>query len=227
MTAEPPTPASLPYIFTPFAGEDRVALQRFHQNIDRLKNWSVGQAEVRITAYPQPGVKSFSGGQGFKVTADLPPEEAVHGSLTLFRQIYTPERPTSANRLINLLSRHARERGTDVSRRMCEELRAQRKRLQSLRERDSYGALLVQENPFSDEDRVKPEAVLDMFFNGDVFHQDAEPADNLREGGDMIGAYRLSLHTAMKSHIEAWVGLGVLVEAILRDSALDGGSGSA
>jgi hypothetical protein len=217
----------LPYIFTPFAGEDRVALQRFHQNIDRLKNWSVGQAEVKIRAYPQPGVRSFSGGQGFKVTADLPPEEAVHGSLTLFRQIYTPHLPTSANRLINLLSGHARERGTDVGGRMCEELRAQRKRLQSLRERDSYGALMVQENPFSDDDRVKPEAVLNMFFNGDVFHQDPESADNLHVGEGMIGAYRLSLHTAMKSHISAWADLDSLVEAILRDPALDGGAGSA
>jgi hypothetical protein len=111
--------------------------------------------------------------------------------------------------------------------RMCEELRVQRKRLQALREQDSYGALMVEGNPFSDEDRVKPEAVLDMFFNGDVFHQEPESADNLREGQDMIGAYRLSLHAAMKSHIAAWADLDVLVEAILRHPNLDRRAGSA
>jgi hypothetical protein len=212
----------LNYVFTPIGGDERSDLERFHYVFTKLSAWDIGTKAVKLTARPMPGV-DVAGGPAWEIAMPELGEEALYAATALFRQLYDQHEPASVNRICNILSHHAKERQTEAGNKIVEDLREFRKALKDLRRESPYGRLLIEGNPHGPTDHLAPEALFNLWFNGEVQHGDPELRGEV-SGDDTEVLHASALQGAIKSHMDLWSKLDRIVEMVLSERALDAGT---
>lgn len=202
-------------VFAPFSDAERRVLERFLRKIDALKASSFAQTESALRATPLPGVTA-AGGPAWKVGVEGPSEESVKAAVVDFRQFHTDQNLSSAARVLNVLKASAKRRGTDAGQRMTGRLRDLGKSLEERARRDPRATVLDERYG-----EMSPREIIDLWLNGEYFHDDAEKAAEVSpDGGAAVEFLRWSLHSAIRDYIAYWKGIGELVSVVLKHPGL-------
>jgi hypothetical protein len=194
--------------------QDRIDLQRFIRKVDALQASGFMEHQIGMHGELLPGA-SHVGGQAWNLGIDVADEALLKSVIGDFRLLYTGTNRSSATRVLKILQRSANERGTPAGRAAIEALRKIRKYLQERRKTDPVGQILD-----ADQDGTlvarSPEDIINVWFNGEYFHDDPEFAAELEPGDDLgVGMLRLTLHTAIRDHVHAWIVIRKTTSALL------------
>jgi hypothetical protein len=184
--------------------QDRTDLKRFIRKVDGLHGSAFMEHQIGMRGELLPGA-SHLGGQAWNLGVEVPNEALLKSVIGDFRLLYTDTNRSSAMRVLKILERSAYERGTPTGRTAIEALKEIRKYLHERRKTDPVGQILD-----ADQDGTlvarSPEDIVNVWFNGEYFHDDQEFAAKLEPGDDLgVGMLRLTLHTAIRDHVYAWI----------------------
>jgi hypothetical protein len=187
-------------------------LERFVHNVNVLQGSSYyAHPGHQIKLYPQA-----DGSTRFEV--DSPGEEAVRAVVLPFRKLYNTNESTSANSAIKILSERAAASGTPEGAEAVQVLRAARKALHQRRTTDPRGYILVEDG----EPAVTPGTVIDLWLNGEYFHEDDEHRSHLDEEPNISEMSRILLHHALRDFCSSWSDIArVSVAALAATSTAD------
>jgi len=209
-----PTKDQIRDAFSAPTEQDCTDLKRFIRKVDALQASAFMEHRFGMHGELLPGT-SHLGGQAWNLGIDVPDEVLLKSVIGDFRLLYTDTNRSSAMRVLKILQRSAYERGTPAGRAAIEALKEIRKYLQERRKTDPVGQIL-------DADQVgtlvarSPEDIINVWFNGEYFHDDQEFAAELEPGDDLgVGMMRLALHTAIRDHVSAWTVIRKTASALL------------
>jgi hypothetical protein len=188
-------------------------LERFMRRVTALKESGLLEVEPTIRATPLPG-QFVVGGPAWQIAVNRADENLVKAAVGDFRLVYTDSAPVSAARALRVLSSSAKRAGTSAGERAIDDLRLMRKRLQERRKIDPRGRLL-EEAPDGGTIERSPEEIIDIWFNGEYFHEDARHADHLTPPDHMtVQMLRFSFQMAMRDFIAYWSRIADLAKAV-------------
>ena len=118
-------------------------------------------------------------------------------------------------RALSILRRSARDRGTPQGEEAIKALKDVRHYIRQRRNADPVGKILDEEPDGTLVER-RPKDVIDLWFNGEYFHDDHELAEQLEPGDGLdVGMLRMALHTAIRDHVRAWIVIRNTVRGVL------------
>lgn len=206
-------------VFARFSAENRWALERFARKVDELNESELAQARIGFGMTMIPGDQTM-GGQAWRIRVEGASKKEVKAAVLDFRQLYTDSNPTSATRILKILSESAHARATDVARHAIEDLKGMRKALHDRKKTDPHGAMF-EETSLGESVVRTPEELIKTWFNGEAFHDDRDLDQQVGpEGEPMSEMLMFGLQTAIQDHIKYWTRIRDLVVEVLKDDAL-------
>jgi hypothetical protein len=198
-----PPPSAYLAAFAQLDEADAKDVARFIRRFDALAGSEFMKHPIGLNGELLPGV-SPTGDPAWNVSVRLPPEESVKPIIGDFRMLYTDTNQCSAMRVLRILSRSASARGTSEGRDAIEALRDIRQQLQERRKSDPAGKILETSQDGSLVERP-PKDIIDVWFNGEYFHDDRELAEQLLPAGSMnVEMLRMTLHNAIRDYVRIW-----------------------
>jgi hypothetical protein len=181
------------------------------------------QQRIGLTGEQIQG-QSYLGGPAWSIGVNVPDEPSVKAVIADVRIRYTDTNQCSAMRVIKLLQASGYRRGTPEGRKAIEALKEIRAHLKTRRKRDPVAHILDEDDDGFLVDR-SPEDIIDLWFNGEYFHDDRDKAEQL-EGEQRLDVemMRVVLHTAIRDHVRAWMVLRNTANGVLSATEAAGGA---
>jgi hypothetical protein len=219
----PPGPERFRAAFAPLSAGDRQDLQRFVRKVDALVVSPFMQQRIGLTGEHVPG-QSYLGGPAWSIGVTVPDEPSVKAVIADFRILYTDANRCSAMRVLRLLQTSAHRRGAPEGREAIEALKKIRAYLKTRRRHDPVGHILDEDDDGVLVDR-SPEDIIDLWFNGEYFHDDQDKAEQL-EGEQRLDVemLRIALHTAIRDHVRAWMIVRNTADGVLTATGVPDGA---
>jgi hypothetical protein len=193
------------------------------RKVDALVASPFMQQRIGLTGEQIPG-QSYLGGPAWSIGVKVPDELSVKAVIADFRILYTDTNQCSAMRVLKLLQASAYRRGTPKGREGIEALKDIRTHLKTRRKRDPVAHILDEDDDGVLVDR-SPEEIIDLWFNGEYFHDDRDKAEQI-EGEQRldIEMMRVVLHTAIRDHVRAWMVIRNTADGVLSATGVSGGA---
>jgi hypothetical protein len=204
--------------FFPFTDDERWILDRFLGKVGEMNRSAFAKSETSLSMESIPGA-TYLGGPAWQVKTEGPSQEEVTAVMLAFRQLYVETNKASAPRVMNILSLSGKRSSTTAGEEVIAFVRVLKRDMKRRLTRDPYGVFLEETGPGESIERT-PGAIVNIWLNGEYFHDDRDLADQLDPPGHMsYETMQMSLQMTIRDFIRYWDALGQLVTLALSEPA--------
>lgn len=204
--------------FSPFTDHELWVLDRFRRKVGELNGSVFAESKTSLKMESIPGA-TYLGGPAWQVKAEGPSQEAVRAVVLAFRQLFTNSNETSAARVMNILSLSGQRSETAAGKEVIAFVRALKRDMKKRLAHDRRGVFLEESGSGELVERT-PGEIVDIWLNGEYFHDDRDLANQLDPPGHMsYEMMQMSLQMTIRDFIRYWDALGQLVTLALSEPA--------